>query len=161
MLVTWALAFAPACAQETASEHAVRAAMLFNFTKFTEWPDGARGARLKVCVATDDSQLMAAMEALGGREVRGKPVVAVRYAQQADCDVIYADSRPGWRATGERRPRHALTVGGYAGFVADGGMIEVALQEGGARFDVNLAEAKKAGLRFYPQLLRLARRVWE
>jgi hypothetical protein len=40
-------------------------------------------------------------------------------------------------------------------------MIEIALQEDGARFEINLAEGRRAGLRFSPQLLRLARRVYE
>jgi hypothetical protein len=54
-----------------------------------------------------------------------------------------------------------LTISGYAGFVADGGMIEIVLQQGGTRFDINLGEAKRAGLRLYPQLLKLARRIVE
>ena len=40
-------------------------------------------------------------------------------------------------------------------------MIEIALQEDGARFDINLAEGRRAGFRFSPQLLRLARHVHE
>lgn len=161
MLLTWVVGIAPVLAVETASEQAVRAAMVFNFIKFTDWPDSALGLR-SVCVATSDPQLMAAMEALGERQVRSKPVAVVRYQQQADCDVLYVDSRQRWRGGAEQRPPpRALTIGGYAGFVADGGMIEVALQDGNVRFDLNVSEAKKAGLRFYPQLLRLARRIVE
>lgn len=159
MLLTWMIGVAPSHAVETASEQAVRAAMVFNFIKFTDWPDNARGVRL-ICVATADPQLMAAMEALGERQVRNKPVTVVRYAQQPDCDVLYVEGRQRWRAVDPRLPR-ALTIGGYSGFVADGGMIEVALQDGNVRFDLNVAEARKAGLRFYPQLLRLARRIAE
>ncbi len=162
MLLTWFVFSAPALAVETASEQAVRAAMVFNFLKFTDWPAEEQPARLQICVVTADPQLMAAMQTLSERQVRGKTVVAVRYAQQPDCSVLYVDARQRWRAMAEQRPPRALTIGGYPGFVADGGMIEVALQEeGGVRFDLNLAEARKAGLRFYPQLLRLARRVTE
>lgn len=161
MLLTWVIGLTPSFAGETASEPAMRAAMAFNFVKFTDWPESARGVRL-VCVASADTQLMAAMEALGERQVRSKPVAVVRYAEQGDCDVIYVEGRQRWRAIADQRaPPRALTIGGYAGFVADGGMIEVALQDGNVRFDVNVAEARRAGLRFYPQLLRLARRIVE
>lgn len=161
MLLTWAVATAPALAVETASEQAVRAAMVFNFIKFTDWSDSTRGVRL-VCVATADPELMAAMEALGERQVRNKPVAVVRYAQQPDCSVIYIEGRQRWRAFADaRRPADALTIGDYSGFLADGGMVEVSLRDGNVRFDLNVAEAKKAGLRFYPQLLRLARRIVE
>jgi hypothetical protein len=54
-----------------------------------------------------------------------------------------------------------LTIRAYPGFAQDGGMIEIVLQEGGTRFDINLAEGRRAGFHFFPQLLRLARHVYE
>lgn len=154
---------APVLALETASEQAVRAALLFNFIKFTEWPAAAVGdPQLRVCIATSDPAQIAAIEALDERRVRGKPLAAVRFSRQDDCGVIYVDSRQRWIEIAARHTTgSALTIGGYSGFVADGGMIEISLQDGRARFDINLPEAKHAGLRLYPQLLRLARRVVE
>jgi len=156
-------AAAPGFAAGQASEQSVRAALVFNFIKFTEWPATTVGeAQLRVCVATNDPAQIAAIEALNNRRVRDKTLVALRFRRQADCGVIYVDSPQHWKEIAERQvPGHALTVGGYAGFVADGGMIEIALQEGNVRFDINLLETKRAGLRIYPQLLRLARRIAE
>lgn len=152
---------ASAWATEAASVQGVRAALVFNFIKFTEWPAASVGDRpFRVCIASDDSAQVAALESLSGRQVRGMPLESVRFRGQADCGVIYVDSSQRWNElTDKRTVGHALTIGGYTGFVADGGMIEISVQEGGARFDVNLLEAKRAGLRFYPQLLRLARRL--
>lgn len=163
LLTLAATARAPALAEEAVSEQAVRAALVFNFIKFTEWPANPAGdGLLRVCIATSDPAQIAAIEALGERRVRGMPLTAVRFRRQADCGVIYVDSSQRWSDVGDRRGLGtALTIGGYAGFVADGGMIEISLQEGRARFDINSAEARRAGLRFYPQLLRLARRVVE
>jgi len=148
---------------ETAPEPAVRAALVFNFLKFTEWPaEATDDAHLHLCVASSDPELLAAMEGLNARQIHGKAVLAMGFKQQTDCDVIYVDSRQRWNNISEKpRKPHALTISGYAGFVADGGMIEIVLQQGGTRFDINLGEAKRAGLRLYPQLLKLARRIVE
>jgi len=163
LLAPAATAVAPARAAEAASEQAVRAVLLFNFVKFTEWPATTLGDhQLRVCIATNDSAQVAAIEALDERQVHGKPLAAVRFRRQADCSVIYVDSRQRWTEISDHYAiGHVLTIGSYAGFVADGGMIEISLQEGHPRFDINLLEAKRAGLRVYPQLLRLARRILE
>lgn len=156
------VAATPAFAADAASEQSMRAVLVYNFIKFTEWSTAASDPQLRVCIASGDPAQIAALEALDERRVRGKPLEAVRFRRQADCDVIYVDSRQRWKEiAAQPAAGHILTVGGYVGFVADGGMIEIALQESGARFDINLQEAKRAGLRFYPQLLRLARRIVE
>lgn len=159
----FAAGVAPAAAAAGASEQAVRAALVFNFIKFTQWPAAAGGdTPLRLCIASGDPAQVAALEALGERRVRNLPLAPVRLTRPANCDVIYVDSSQRWNeVVGKLGGGHALTIGGYAGFAADGGMIEISLQDGSARFDINLLEAKRAGLRFYPQLLRLARRVME
>ena len=163
MLAASVLGCGVVVAAETVPESAVRAALLFNFLKFTEWPAEATDAtHLHVCIASSDPELLAAMETLNARRVQGKSVLTMNFRQQTDCDVIYVDSRQRWKnITENQRPPHSLTISGYAGFVADGGMIEIVLQQGGTRFDINLGEAKRAGLRLYPQLLKLARRIVE
>lgn len=162
LLAPAALGTAPVFAAEMASEQAIRAALLFNFIKFTEWPAAAGNSQLRVCLATNDRAQIAAIEALDEHRVRDLPVAVVRFRQEVDCGVIYVNSSQRWNEISRKYVGgHALTVGSYAGFVADGGMIEISLQEGVARFDINLLQAKRAGLRMYPQLLRLARRVVE
>jgi YfiR/HmsC-like len=163
MLAGSLLGYAAVVAAESATEPVVRTALLFNFLKFTEWPAEASDAtHLHVCIASSDPELIAAMETINARQVQGKAVLIMGFRQQADCEVIYVDSRQRWNSIREKPGQaHALTIGGYAGFVTDGGMIEIILQQGGSRFDINLGEAKRAGLRFYPQLLKLARRIVE
>jgi hypothetical protein len=150
-------------AAEPISEQALRAALLFNFLKFTEWPAAEPNARLQTCIITGDPVLYAAMEALNERQIRGHLLTTLRYKPQAACDVIYVDSRPRWSGVADKLSGQAvLTIGGYKGFIADGGMIEVALDNDfSVSFEINQLEAKRSGLRLYPQLLRLARRVVE
>lgn len=162
-LISWlAWPGAGALAQEGASEQSVRAAMVFNFLKFAEWP--ATEGRLKLCVSSGDRPQVEVLESLAGKQVRGQSLVVVRFhPREAGCHVLYVDSRQRWEdASGGRLPvAQTLTIGAYAGFALDGGMIEIVRQEDGTRFDVNLAEVRRAGLRLYPQLLRLARQVFE
>ncbi len=148
---------------QTASENAVRAVLLYKFLTFADLPgNGADQKTLHICVAARDPELFVAMERLQDRQVRGRPLSVQGFGPDLHCDAIYVDSRARWQAMSEGTgaPR-ALTVGFYPGFVDDGGIVEVGFQEGRARFDINLAAARRADIRLYPQLLRLARRVLE
>ncbi len=167
-----ALAAALACAgshasaQDAPSEQSLRAAMVFNFLKFTEFPAEtfvAGAQRIRMCVAVGDPRQADALAALAGRKVGGRELVVARLSgRDDDCQVLYVDLRQRWNAAEEqRRFRRTLTISAYPGFARDGGMIEIALQAEGARFDINLAEGRRAGFRFSPQLLRLAHRVYE
>ncbi|CAG0980472.1 hypothetical protein RHDC4_01850 [Rhodocyclaceae bacterium] len=162
LLVPAAPGSAPALATETITPQAVRAALIYNFIKFTDWPSTAGPARLRLCAATGDPAQMAAIEALDDRPVRGMSLIPVRFVQQLDCKVIYVDSPRLWQEVVARQASgQALTIGSYPGFVRDGGMIEISQLDGQTRFDINLHEARRAGLHLQPQLLRLARRIVE
>lgn len=151
-----AASIARAAPADAPAEQRVRAAMLFNFLKLTEWP-ATVGNELRLCVASDDASLVAATEALSGRAIMARRVQTLRFRGAATCDAIYVDSRRHWNHFLDAKPpRHALTVGGYAGFARDGGMIEVVVRDGSTRYSLNLAEAKRAALRFHPEMLRLA-----
>ncbi len=155
----------PAMAQNLRSEQSIRAAMVFNFLKFTGFPPEsvANALQLRLCVAVGDLRQAEALAELSGSKVAGRELVVIRQAGRADdCHVLFVDSRQRWNATIEQGfPQRALTISAYPGFVREGGMIEIALQEGGTRFDINLAEGRRAGFQFAPQLLRLARHVYE
>jgi hypothetical protein len=88
MLAAWLLACAPIATADGAPENAVRAAMVFNFLKFADWPAAATGGPLTICVATADPDLLAAMSALRERQVRGMPLAVERFPQQPDCAVV-------------------------------------------------------------------------
>lgn len=158
------LAFlACAASAQEAPEQALRAVLFFNFLKFADLPGDAVGEQpLTLCVAARDPELHAAMRRLRERTLRGRALL-VRAREVADgCDAIYIESRSRWQGlvNGGGAPR-ALTVGAYPGFIEDGGIIELSLEGGRARFDINLAAARHAGIRLHPQLLRLARRIVE
>lgn len=154
-----------AIAQERPSAQSVRAVMVFNFLKFTEFPPEAFAdpQRLRLCFSVSDASQADALEALGGRRIGNRELVVVRLGEGSDnCQVLYVDSRQRWNAAMEGRGLGSpLTIGNYRGFVGDRGMIEIDMQSDGNRFDINLAQARSARFRLSPQLLRLARQVHE
>jgi len=155
----------PAAADELPDEQSMRAAMLFNFLKFTEFPpSGVDKSRvIQVCIGVRDERQAATFVALSGRKVAGRELRVVDFAlRSGDCQLLYVDSRPRWNALATHPAlRNALTISAYDGFAEENGMIEIARQDDGIRFDVNLAQAHPAGFHFLPQVLRLARKVYE
>lgn len=141
----------------------VRAVMVFNFLKFTEFPlVGITNAQqLRLCIAVGDSRQADALLALSGRKVKGRELVVARLSgEDDDCQVLFVDSRQRWSTLEEQSLfRRMLTISGYPGFARDGGMIEISVQNDGSRFDINLAEGRRAGFHFSPELLRLARQI--
>lgn len=154
----------PALAQP-ASEQAMRAAMIYNFLKFTEFPTDAAPdlQRLRLCYSVADPAQAESLASLSGRKVANRELVITRLGDASeDCQVIYVDSRQRWNAALESRgSRGALTISSYRGFTTDGGIIEIDMERDGNRFEINLAQARLAHLRLSPQLLRLARQVHE
>lgn len=152
-------------AQDLPTEQAVRAAIVFNFLKFSDFPQlgTSKSAWLQMCVAVSDPRQAQALAELAGRKVAGRELIVSPFTEQAtDCNVLYVDTRQRWAAA-DTHPalQHALTISAYPGFMADGGMIEIAMQKDRIRFDINLAEGRRLGFRFSPQMLRLARRINE
>lgn len=161
----WGGAAATIGAAEPPSEQSIRAAMVFNILKFTGFPreSPADGERPHLCHLVRDPAQAEALESLNGRKAGGREWRVGEFnALAGACQVVYVDSRQRWNAlAGHPALQRALSIGAYPGFAREGGMIEIEVRGEGIRFDVNLAEGRRAGLHFSPQMLRLARRVHE
>jgi hypothetical protein len=151
---------------EPASEAAVKAGFVFNFIKFTQWPDGRDGAsaQIRLC-APSDQPLEGQLLLLDGRSAGGR-VIEVRTGLAGgdwrQCDVLFLGEADAQRLpTLQQRLGHApvLTLGDVPGFVEAGGMIGLRVESSRVRFDVNLSRARKAGLMLNSQMIRLAGKV--
>lgn len=147
----------------------VKAAFLYNFAKFVEWPEEAlaEGAPLELCVLADaatEEQIRATVE---GKKAQGHPIRA-RAIEGADevpgCHIVYVAAAsgisPGDLASAVAG-RSVLTVGETEGFSRRGGMIRLLQKGGKLRFAVNPSVAEHAGLGISSKLLRLAQVVRE
>jgi hypothetical protein len=166
-LVSAVMAAAPLQAG-TPSEHQVKAAFLYNFANFVQWPDGALGASgapLKVCVVGADPFGGSLEDAFRNQVVQGRKVQIARgqsLASVGRCHILFlSQSEQGrWpELLKELGSAPTLTVADGALLVRQGGMVSFVIEAKRVRFEINRAAAEHAGLRISSKLLALARLV--
>jgi hypothetical protein len=158
----------PAGAQTDNLEQRVKAAFIFNFAKFVEWPPEAfvRGdAPLEICVIEGEPLNQTLAETVRGKAINQHPLTVRRVqngAQLRGCNVLYlGDLEPSRQRefVAVLRGRPVLTVSDTAGFIDDGGMIRFLILDGKVRFEINQGAAERARLAISSQLLSLAHSV--
>jgi hypothetical protein len=164
------LAAEPAAGSPLAAQHSeyeVESAMLYNFTKFIEWPERALGENgAPVVIGVWNDGLVPVLEtALLNRTIYGHPIVVRRlnFSEEAKgCAVLVVGTSDRKeiarivRAVG-RSP--VLTIGERSQFSRLGGVIAFVRDGNRVRFEINLDAAERAGLQISSKLLRLAD-VW-
>ena len=150
-----------------APEYAVKAAFLYNFAKFVEWPPGAtRNAEaFRICLVGDDPFGPLLTDTVAGKTVQDRPI-EIAHPESApelgQCHMAFVS-----RSQVRQLPRvlaglaaaNTLTVGETEEFAREGGMITFHIEENKVRFEINAEAAQHAGLRISSQLLKLATRV--
>lgn len=156
--------FPQAWAQSASTEYQLKAALLRRFAQFVDWPpEAAARPTVDICVTGGNPfgsalELMVADETLGGRAFQVRDD-----AEAASCHVLFVASGPPARQSvlGQVANEPVLTVSDVGGFLQDGGIIELRMVGGRARFAINTAAAQRAGLTLSAQLLRLATEIRE
>jgi hypothetical protein len=167
LLAASALLLAAVAAAQGPSEHEVKAAFLYNFTKFVEWPETKFNAdnQLLICVVGNDpfaDELRAAIE---GKAVRGKRLTMLYLSDGDDprrCHVLFISGESGIDPSSVLDHLHGagvLTVGDLDGFAAQGGVINFRMEDRRVRFEINAEAAEEEGLRISSQLFKLAIRI--
>lgn len=167
-LLACTLAEAAAGGAPVAGEYQVKAAFLFNFAKFVNWPAAtfeSSRSPISICVVGPDPFDGALEQTIGERTVRGRPVV-VRSADgpesAAACQIVFfAESERALSLARRLARAPVLTVGETDGFAEDGGIVNFKIEENRVRFEINPDAASRAGLRLSSQLLNLATVVRE
>lgn len=146
-------------AQEVPLEYQVKAAYLYNFVKYVEWPDPVTGPIL-ICVAGQNPFGTVLEDLVRNETVRGVPLrTEVIPGPIPECHVVFTPrtSRiPVYLKAAAGTP--TLTVGETDGFIELGGMIRFFVDGGkNVRFEINRAAAERVKLRISSRLLQLAR----
>jgi hypothetical protein len=145
------------------SEPELKAAFIYNFAKFTEWPESEE--ELRLCLL-DAAHLITAGEALDGKSL-GTQRLKVRklnsMQEVAHCQILFVgegrrDDLP--RILKQLQNVPTLTVTDAEGLVELGVMIGMSRDDDRILFEVNVAAARRAGLQISAKLLSLARRVY-
>jgi hypothetical protein len=157
------LCAARAATADPPSEAAVKAAFVYNFAKFVEWPAKSSAQNgLTLCIAGARPELAASLVELAGKSVQGHTLSVKNNVSPADLDVCHvlflgSDARP---LAGQARGRAGLlTVSDMPGFAQSGGVIGLFSDGDRIRFEINPRSAEAAGLKVSSQLMKLAKVV--
>ena len=152
------------------SEYQVKAAYLFSFTKFVEWPAGTftnPADPIRLCIMGDKSFQTQLNQIVGNRQVAGHPVLVTLVQdgkESRGCQELFVGSsrsQETLQIIDSLRGSSVLTVGETNDFVEQGGIINFIVQGDHVQFQVNQKAAMLAGLRMSSQLLSVARRVFK
>jgi len=148
-------------------EHQVKAAFLYNFAKFVEWPqtNPEVGGSFTLCMLGGDPFGPVLESTTGGKKVHGVPFTLRRIASTKEtegCRILFISASERKRFSKileEIGGSELLTVSESPGFASQGGMINFFLEDDKVRFEINLEVVRRAGFQFSAQLLQLARLV--
>ncbi|MEY2577761.1 MAG: hypothetical protein QOI49_585 [Verrucomicrobiota bacterium] len=148
-----------------ATEYKLKAAFIYNFAKFVEWP----AEKLE----NDNSPLVIGVlgpnpfgdelqNALKGRQINGRPITVRQYdsveaAKAAHLLFVNLNDEPKLRRA--LKEYGVLTVGQSESFTRNGGIITFTSTDNKLRFDINMAAAEQGGLKISAQLQKLAKTV--
>jgi hypothetical protein len=163
VLILLLLLAAPLRAQ--APEYDLKAAFLFNFAKFVDWPPSAfagERAPLTICVYGEDP-FGPTLDAVVQNERVGERSLLVQRPDSIDdlgeCHVLFV-SRSEKDRLGEVmsqvKGKPVLTVADTDGFLRAGGVINFVLEGKKVRFLIDQEAAERSGLRISSKLMRLA-----
>ena len=145
-------------------EYQLKAAFLFNFTKFISWPHADAASKLTVCIVNAKDVAEALETVTKGKTVDGRQVVVQElHAPTAldTCHLLFigAQGKKTEEILVEAKKLHIVTVGEDDKFLRRGGMINFLQEDGKLRFEINTDAAGRAGINISSKLLSLAKIV--
>ena len=156
-------AFAAAAASDDLPEYRLKAAFLYNFALFTEWPAGTSSA-LNLCVYGRDP-FGEEINALQGKPV-GERHLVIRRVTTVDglavCQVVFIAGPSGdsiSRVLSTLRGATVLTIADAAGAAEQGVALNMDVVKSKITFEANLTAARAANLKLSSKLLSLATEV--
>lgn len=158
-----------ASAQSIPLEYQVKAAFLYQFSKFIEWPTHAFDAtRNTLCIGVLTGGPMAsALQSIEGKETKGRRVVVKRLTADDEielCHILFIGRETEGRLTdilSRLKGTSTVTVSDIDGFATRGGMINLIMVDNKVQFEINVTAVERAKLQFSSHLLRLAKIVSE
>ena len=152
--------------QPVSKEYLLKAAFLYNFTKFVEWPSSSwLEPQSPIVIGVFGGNPFGSFleETVLERRINGRVLVVrtVTSAEQARATHLLFVSKAVSaedlaQLQGAVAGLPVLTVGESPAFARQGGMITFELQEDRIRFEINAGAAQRSGLKLSSQLLKLA-----
>jgi len=148
------------------TEYEVKAAFIYNFAKFVDWPPklGGDAHPLRLCVL-GKNPFGSALEEIKGKAVKERKLEVALLdlaASARECDLLFISASAEKhleRIVALSRGAEVVTIGDTEGFAQQGVMINFYSENGKVRFEINLDTVRRGGLKVSSKLLILARIV--
>lgn len=157
----------PARSEDLSREYRIKAAYLFNLSKFIIWPDETSHPAdepITICVY-GYNPFENYLEKLEGRLVRQRPI-AIRYVDEKastdECQMLFiSQHNAGMPKLLAAKPPYPpiLTVSDDEDFLSRGGIVSMVTVNNSIQLDINLTRAKQAGFSISANLLEVAHRI--
>jgi YfiR/HmsC-like len=167
-MVTLAAAWTAHAQDGPVTEDSVKAAFLYKFPGFVEWPPSvlARADEPLVIAVAGSEDVLTELNAIAETRKAGRPLTVKRVKEARDvagAHVLFIGSRERARVTELIRAAHAagaLTVTEWEGALRQGSVINfVTTSDGRVRFEISLEPAEKSNLKLSSRLLAVAQQV--
>ncbi|MGH8058533.1 MAG: YfiR family protein [Candidatus Entotheonellia bacterium] len=148
------------------SEYQIKAAFLYNFAKFVEWPSRAlpeSSASITLCVLGEDPFGADLDRTIEGKTINGRAPVTRRLKtlQGVDvCQILFisaSERRRMGQILEALKDKSLLTIGETEPFARLGGVINFTMEQDKVRFEINVDAAERKGLKISSKLLKLAK----
>ncbi len=171
---------------EASREYQIKAAFLYNFIKFVDWPDETSASDKPIIIGIiGKDPFGGAFEPMKDKPAKERQVIVKRFkgldelekSSQLDksgkhpqiedireCKLLFicSSEKEKLKETLDLLKDYSvLTVADMPGFLESGGMVNFVIEENKISFEINAAAAEQAKLKIRSQLLRLAKRVVE
>ncbi|HZF70423.1 YfiR family protein [Sulfuricurvum sp.] len=138
----------------------IKAAYLYNFTKFVDWPD-QKGKDPQICIV-GDSALSSVLEELAAKQRSGTSFIVVSDSKinPSECQILYISNmaRDMTNVLNSSKEQNILTVSDDERFSERGGMVTLFSENGKIRFEMNMPAIRKTNLQISSKLLELAKK---
>jgi hypothetical protein len=148
------------------TDYEVKAACIYNFANFVEWPASRPGAgEFVITILGQDPFGGVLEETLRGKAIGDRPITVRRVDDLGGLDgsqiLFVSDSESGRlpEVLSSLDGAAVLTVGEMDQFAERGGIIRFRMDKSRVQIEINVATAERAGLKISSELLKLARIV--
>lgn len=145
-------------------EQEIKAGLLYNFLKYTQWPAEHANREAVVCLIGGDP-FGGRLQPLAGRTVNQHNIEIRNLANTQEIDAcsllyVHANLKPNWPQLQKALAgKDVLTVSDFDGFAQSGGMIEFTKNDNRIGVKINVDAVTAAHLTVQSRLLRLASTV--
>lgn len=166
LVVAMTALFSNAVSTDANREYQLKAAYLLNFARFIYWPKALFSSEIdvfRICVY-GESPFAENLNHLLSKKVQGRSIKINQIENLnnvAVCHILFVckSNEDDFHKISSYFPQHVLTVSDVKGFSSQGGMIEFVRFDNKIKFEINVAQSTKSGIKYRSQLLEVAEQL--